>query len=141
MREVHFYDDADDELLKFAVVAARFRGQWVFRRDAAEGGWRIPRGDRRDGENIEETARRLLCGETVAARFRLSPVCVCGVRDGTGPERLGMFYFAEVQEFFGPAAEAPTELFPGVPEGAAEPELQKALLERALDFCAAGPHI
>lgn len=141
MREACFYDDADGSLMKFAVVVPRCRGQFVFFRDPAAGGWRIPRGDRRPGENIEEAARRLLCGETGAARFRLSPVCVCGVRDEAGGEKLGMLYFAEVQDFFTPPDSGTAGLFPAVPEGAAEPELQAALLKKAVDTCGAEPQL
>ena len=30
MPEVRFYLEADDRLLKFAVIVARYQGQWVF---------------------------------------------------------------------------------------------------------------
>lgn len=138
MREAFFYDDADGSLMKFAAVVPRCRGQFVFFRDPAVG-WRIPRGDRRAGENIEEAARRLLCRETGAARFRLSPVCVCGVRNEAGEEKLGMLYFAEVLDFFAQADSGAIGMFPSVPDGAAEPQLQAAVLKKAVETCGAEP--
>lgn len=132
MRTVAFYENADDDALKFAAVVSRCHGQWVLCRKDKDSAWKIPGGNRRDSENIEETARRELYEGLGAAGFRLLPVCVCGVRDESGTETLGMLYFAEVQEFF-------TELgleagrigcFGILPENMADPDVQPALLEK-----------
>lgn len=133
MREVAFYDNAEDDLLKFAVVACRYRGKWVFCKHRERDTWEIPGGHRESGENIEATARRELYEETGAARFRLSPVCVYGVKEESGGETFGMLYFAEVQEFFAlPDFEMERiGFFDAPPEALTYPDIQPALLKKA----------
>lgn len=135
MSEVLFYDQVDDDSLKSAAVASRYRGKWVFCRKQAGNPYQIPGGPRQDGENIEQTARRELYEETGAARFRLVPVCVYGVRDGSGGEWFGMLYYAEIQEFFSlPGAEGEkVGFFDGVPGELAFPEVQPELLRKAAE--------
>lgn len=133
MTEVLFFEQLDDELLKYASVAARFHGRWVlFKRDE-DGLYTMPESRRRDGENIEQTARRGLCEQTGAARFRLQHVSVYAVHGDDGSMKYGMLYFAEIQEFFDAAGPAPGRigLFFELPDGLAFPHTQPALLRRA----------
>ena len=102
--QVKFYDSADDALLKFAVIIARYNGKWVFCRHKDRDTYEIPGGHRETGESITETARRELTEETGAANFALSPVCVYSVTgknrvNETGEETFGMLFFAEIQAF------------------------------------------
>ncbi len=137
MTEVLFFDRTDDALLQCAVVAARYGGRWAFCRRKENNGFRLAGGRRRDGENIEETARRELYEETGAARFRLVPVCPFAIRGDTGVT-YGMLYFAEVQEFFAPDPEAERiGLFDGPPENLTDPQIQSRLLRKAAET--AGP--
>mgnify|MGYP006922425427 CR=1 FL=1 len=46
IREVRFYDEVDDALLKFAVIAARSEGKWVFCRHKERTTLEIPGGHR-----------------------------------------------------------------------------------------------
>lgn len=39
---VKFYDQVEDEKLKFAVIAARAEGKWVFCKHKARTPWRCP---------------------------------------------------------------------------------------------------
>ncbi len=101
MKRVKIYDQAEDELLKFAVIIARYRGQWVFckhwQRDTLE----VPGGHREPGEDIEETARRELWEETGATDYTIRPVCVYSVssQEETGEqESFGGLYFAEIEK-------------------------------------------
>ena len=71
IREVRFYDEVDDALLKFAVIAARSEGKWVFCRHREETG---------------------------AEAFSLRPVCVYSVVRDDG-ESFGGLYYAEVSSF------------------------------------------
>ena len=64
MRQVLFYDSVDDDALKFAVIASRHDGKWVFCRKKGRNTYEIPGGHRENGENIEATARRELYEET-----------------------------------------------------------------------------
>lgn len=132
MRQVLFYDSVDDDALKFAVIASRHDGKWVFCRKKGRNTYEIPGGHRESGENIEATARRELYEETGAARFRLTPVCVYGVREESGEEEFGMLYFAEIQEFFAlPDYEMERiDFFESIPADLSYPDIQPALLQR-----------
>lgn len=132
MRQVLFYDSVDDDALKFAVIASRHDGKWVFCRKKGRNTYEIPGGHRESGENIEATARRELYEETGAARFRLTPVCVYGVREESGEEEFGMLYFAEIQEFFAlPDFEMERiDFFDSTPDDLSYPDIQPALLKR-----------
>lgn len=78
---VKFYDQVEDEKLKFAVIAARAEGKWVFCKHKARTTLEMPGGHREPGEPILDTARRELQEETGATAFDLQPVCVYSVTD------------------------------------------------------------
>lgn len=133
MTEVLFFQQLDDELLKHAAVAARYRGKWVLMKRGGDGLYEMPACPRRDGENIEQTARRGLCDGTGAARFRLRHVSAYAVKGDDGSMDYGMLYFAEIQGFFdaaGPALER-VGLFGELPEELAFPHTQPTLLRKA----------
>lgn len=92
--KVTLYNEGEipDERLKYAVIAARYDGKWIFCRHGKRDTWEIPGGHREAGETIEETARRELWEETGALEFDLSPVCAYGV------DALGMLFFADVKK-------------------------------------------
>lgn len=92
--QVNFYKTGEipDEKLKYAVVAARYKGKWIFCRHKKRTTWEIPGGHREAGEVIEETARRELYEETGAVDFELFPVSIYGVNE------YGMLFFANIQK-------------------------------------------
>jgi 8-oxo-dGTP diphosphatase len=134
MTEVLFYNKVDDDLLKFAVIASRFHGKWVFCKHKKRNTYEIPGGHRERGENIEATARRELYEETGAARFRLVPVCPYSVAEDSGEKTYGMLYFSEIQDFFAlPDFEMERiDFFAAPPENLTYPLIQPKLLERAV---------
>lgn len=102
--QVQFYDTVEDQLLKFAVIAARHHGKWVFCKHRERDTYEIPGGHREEGESIDDTAARELREETGAKRFDLRRVCVYSVTgknrvNKTGNETFGMLYAAEIHEF------------------------------------------
>lgn len=104
MLEVRFYDEADDKLLKFAVIIARSAGKWVFCKHWERNTYEVPGGHRELGECIDDTARRELYEETGAVNFTIKPVCVYSVVQDEGDgraETFGKLYFAEIKEFEG----------------------------------------
>lgn len=128
----HAPQDIDDSLLKFAVIAARYQGQWVMSRHGQRSTWEIPGGHREPGEVIADTARRELWEETGIREADLRPVCVYAV-ERSGVPTYGMLYFAEVHSL-GTIPEgseiAETQLFPVLPKQLTYPAIQPHLHHR-----------
>lgn len=102
--EVKFYENINDELLKFAVIIARHQGKWVFCKHKERDTYEIPGGHREKGESIIEAAKRELTEETGAIDFKIEPICVYSVTgknrvNETGEETFGMLYYAEISSF------------------------------------------
>lgn len=100
--EIRFYESVNPELLKFAVIIAKYKGKWMLCKHKNRSTLEIPGGHREPGEDIDFTARRELWEETGATDFELSPVCVYSVTapdNFDGKETFGMLYFAEVKAF------------------------------------------
>ena len=102
MVKVQFYDQVDDEKLRFAVIITKVNGHWVFCKHRERDTLEIPGGHREPGETILETAKRELYEETGAVDFRIRPVCVYSVTapwNFNGQETFGMLFYAEVKTF------------------------------------------
>ena len=76
MTEVKFYDDIEDELLKFAVIISKTQNKYVFCKHKDRDTWEVPGGHREQGENILDTAKRELYEETGALEFDMEPICI-----------------------------------------------------------------
>ncbi len=98
---VKFYDDADDALLKFAVILSKYNGKWVFCKHKDRNTYEAPGGHREPGEDILSAAKRELYEETGAVDFDIKPVCVYAVnRESqveTQGESFGMLYTADIK--------------------------------------------
>lgn len=100
--EVKFYNHVDDSLLKFAVIAAKYKGKWVFCKHKDRDTYEIAGGHREDNESIIDTAKRELYEETGACEFDLKPVSVYSVTgrnrvNSSGEETYGMLYYADIK--------------------------------------------
>lgn len=98
---VKFYDEAEDSLLKFAVIVSKYNGKWVFCKHKQRETLEVPGGHREIGEKIGETAKRELYEETGAVDFKIKPICVYSVisDDIDAEETFGMLYFADIKAF------------------------------------------
>lgn len=138
MKRVVFYEKADDELLRFAVIAAKYQGQWVLCRHKARSTWEFPGGHRETGETIEAAAVRELYEETGAAEYRMAPVGVYSVTDEAEPEEkrsesFGMLFYAEITRFDPLPSEFEMEktgYFETPPNNWTYPEIQPVFLKR-----------
>lgn len=133
---VKFYEQADDSLLKFAVIAARSKGKWVYVKHKERDTFEIPGGHREKGETILQTANRELKEETGAKGYTIAPVCVYSVTgktrvNSTAEETFGMLYVAEINSF---EAELHSEielvrLFDDIPSNLTYPLIQPLLIK------------
>jgi len=105
MVEVRFYDNVDDDLLKFAVIIARTNGKWVFCKHKERDNYEVPGGHRESGEDIFTTARRELREETGAVDYMIKPICAYSVKGKTQinqsnqDESFGMLFIADIFSF------------------------------------------
>ena len=102
MTKVQFYDQVEDQKLRFAVIVTRTEGHWVFCKHKERNTLDVPGGHREPGEDILETAKRELYEETGATDFSIEPVCVYSVIapwNFDGQETFGLLYYADVRAF------------------------------------------
>ncbi len=97
--DYYWHETVADDRFRYAVIAARHAGQWLFVRQKTRDSYELRRSWRESGESIEGTARRELY-ETGAVQFTLKAICAFAVSQAdqdTDPEGdCGMLYLAEV---------------------------------------------
>ena len=99
---IKFYDNVDDQLLKFAVIITKSNGKWVFCKHRERDTFEVPGGHRETGETIDDTAKRELYEETGALEYSIMPICAYSVLDeehGQSKETYGKLHFASVSVF------------------------------------------
>ena len=103
--QVQFYEEIEDQLLKFAVILSKYQNKWVFCKHKERDTYEIPGGHREEGELILDTAKRELREETGAIDFNIKPICVYSVKGKTrvnkneNDESYGMLYIADIYSF------------------------------------------
>ena len=134
--EVKFHDprEAQDEKLTFAVIPARYQGQWIFCKHRLRSTWEFPGGHREPGETILAAAHRELREETGAQEYTLRLLTAYSVTEGNR-QRFGMLFFADVS-VLGPLPELEIEaigLFGALPPALTYPHIIPRLMERVME--------
>ena len=137
---VRFYDEIDDDLLKFAVIISKYNNKFVYCKHKERETLEIPGGHREPGEQIDDTAKRELKEETGAIRFNIQPICVYSVSSGSSedkPETFGMLYFADIKSF---DTELHSEIekivfLEDMPSNLTYPQIQPFLIKEAKRRC------
>lgn len=141
MLEVKFYEEAEDEKLKFAVIISRDTqsGKWVFCKHRERDTYEIPGGHREAGETILETAKRELQEEAGAVEFEIEQIGIYSVAgknrvNAEGEETFGMLYFAEISAYHELHSEIErVDFLEAMPENLTYPEIQPKLMEYFLE--------
>lgn len=138
--KIEYYSPKEVSLdrMQYAVVMARYSGQWIFVQHRARKTWEMPGGHVEENESIFDCAARELMEETGAVKFALFPITIISVVQNEAEERqYGMLFFADVHEM-GPLPEesemARQELCLDLPRDLTYPEVQPELYVHTLKY-------
>jgi len=134
--EFESIDDADDSLLKYAVIVSRYQEKWLYCKHKERNTWEIPGGKREPGEPILETAKRELFEETGVLDYTLYPVCAYCVAGDTNS--YGLLCYAEIKTLGSlPSSEIERiHLFDNGPELLTYPHIQPFLFGKVRQWLA-----
>lgn len=129
--KVNFYNNIEDELLKFAVIVSVFKGKLVLCKHRQRTTYELPGGHREEKENINYTAKRELYEETGAVKYDIFPICVYSVKKDR-EETFGMLFYAEIYEFENELHNEieNIEFFDTLPDNLTYPDIQPKLIEK-----------
>ncbi|MEG0775095.1 NUDIX domain-containing protein [Clostridium sp.] len=125
----------EDDKFLCAVIAARYKGKWLFVREKGKETWELPGGTHEKNETIDETATRELVEETGAKKFKILPICISSV-NVDGHHSHGKLFYAEIDEL----GELPNseieevQQFDDIPKNITYPLIHTMLFNKAVEF-------
>ena len=96
--DIRYYEQALDRDLTEIVVIARQDGRWLLCRPGGEEPWRFPAGPRKPGEDVHESARRLVGEVTRTADGQGGARAGDALPSGGEEPVYGALFFAEIRE-------------------------------------------
>jgi 8-oxo-dGTP diphosphatase len=139
--KVKFYNEINNEDLKFAVIMARYNGKWIFCKHRKRETYEIPGGHREANENIVDAAKRELQEETGAIDFNIEPITVYSVIrnnsvNSNENETFGMLFYAEVYSLNSTLENEieQIEFFNKMPINLTYPEIQPYLYNKVIEI-------
>lgn len=123
--------------MQFAVIMARYKGEWIFVQQKNRNTWEIPGGTIEADESVFDCAARELMEESGAVKFALFPILIYGVEKEGEEESFGMLFFADVHEM-GPLSTdfemGKQQLTIELPRKLTYPDIQPELYYKTLEF-------
>ena len=112
------------------VMAARYKGKWIFCKHKDRTTWELPGGHIENGESWQVAAKRELYEETGASEADIEPVCIYKISSPS------IFCFADVKSLGKlPSFEIEKiDLFDDIPKNLTYPDSHKKLFDRVVDF-------
>jgi 8-oxo-dGTP diphosphatase len=138
MTRVDFFnvDYVPEGILTYSVIAAIYKGEWLFVRHHDRATWEIPGGHIEDCESPYDAAGRELAEETGATEFDLECVATYSVEQ-KGRTGYGRLFFAEVHTL-GTIPDlseiAEVKLSDHLPENLTYPDIQPYLLTKVKEY-------
>jgi 8-oxo-dGTP diphosphatase len=139
--KVKFYNEINNEDLKFAVIMARYNGKWIFCKHKKRETYEIPGGHKEPNENIVDAAKRELQEETGAIDFNIEPITVYSVTrknsaNSNENETFGMLFYAEVYSLNSTLENEieQIEFFNKMPVNLTYPEIQPYLYNKVIEI-------
>jgi 8-oxo-dGTP diphosphatase len=135
---VRFFEPSyfPDRQLTYSVIAARFRGSWIFVRHQQRDTWEIAGGHIEQGESPSEAAGRELAEETGAKTFDIVCISTYSV-EKEGNTGYGRLFFADVTSL-GPVPDvseiAEIALMDHLPENLTYPDIQPVLFRKVNEY-------
>lgn len=130
-----------DEGLTYSVIAARYRGKWIFIKHRQRGSFEMPAGHIEEKETPEETAVRELREETGALDFKLFCVATYSV-ERDGKRGYGRLFFAEIEtlgEIIDVSEVEEVIYSDELPYPLTYPDIQPRLFEKVLKYIQRSP--
>jgi len=138
MIKVNFYDTGYVPVgkLTYSVIAAKYKGKWLYVRHHERATWEIPGGHIEDGESPSDAAARELEEETGAMEFDIVCVATYSVEQ-EGRMGYGRLFFAEVKtigEVPDNSEIAEVKLSDHLPEEVTYPDIQPYLFTKVKEY-------
>lgn len=136
---VKFYNDVEDERIRFVVICARYRNKWVWVKHKERETYEIAGGHREDGESVMQAACRELEEETGACDFIIERLVAYSVTGKTrvnesGEESFGMLLYAQIHRMHAIDSEIESyALFDELPVHMTYPAIQPILMAYAAE--------